>query len=230
MPRPGVGSNLKVMRRLLRRGVARFFAQETMVILRRETPARPVCHEDCAVLEYAASDPRVAQLYLTYDRGFAPERLKRRFELGLRFYELVKQGETLGTTWLVVDAERFIDEVAIGFRPETGALWLRDIFIAPEHRGRDLFRVFLDCLLARFYPGSPALWSDVRGDNEASLRAHTKYGFVRQKTYRVVHLFGILLLRLHWPTDPRISMAFEPRRRVVWTRRPYREFVEARRQ
>jgi GNAT superfamily N-acetyltransferase len=169
--------------------------------------------------------PAILQLHRQFGRGTTEDKIRRRFERGLRFWELRRGGKALASLWIASDGERFVDEIGQGFRVQERALWLRDVFVEARARGQGLFRVLLDAVAASA-PGPPrAFWSDVGAQNQVSMRAHTSYGFEVVSRYTCLHLVGRLLLRLEWPAVPPHASCYAPGRRWLYTGRAYRRFV-----
>jgi RimJ/RimL family protein N-acetyltransferase len=175
--------------------------------------------------EYLAYDAEVEAVHRELGRGFSEERARRRFQRGLRFYAVRQAGATVATTWMVVEGERFVDEIGAGFPLPTGDVWIRDAFVAPRHRGRRVFSAALDCVLSRGFPAASAVWSDVGRQNTASLRAHAAYGFAPVGRFTVLQLAGTVAVRLRWPAGRLRFAAHEAGRRVLLTGASYRRFI-----
>jgi GNAT superfamily N-acetyltransferase len=163
-----------------------------------------------------------------FDRGFSEERLRARFEHGLRLFVLREEGRVVATTWVIREGERFIDEAGAGIAAGNGVLCLRDVFVSASERGKGRFAILLDAVLARA-PGALAVRSVVDRGNRSSRRAHERYGFRPAGRIEVVHLLGRLMLRLRWPAALPVGSSFGGRQRVVRTGEAYRRFVAERR-
>jgi GNAT superfamily N-acetyltransferase len=178
--------------------------------------------------ELRPGDPRIRELERGFDRGLSEGAIAARFRHGLRFLVLGSPGGPVATTWVLPAGERFVEELGAGFAVPTGAVWLRDLFVAPAERGRGRFAELLDAVRAR-WPERSVLWSDVRHGNRPSLRAHLAYGFEVVSRHEVVHLFSRVLVRLRWSRESHPSTLFGGERRVVRSGELYRRFAEARR-
>ena len=163
------------------------------------------------------------------ERNLPAERARLRFSRGLCLYALEDQGHVLATTWLIRDGERFIDELGIGFRASGNHVWLRDVYVNPEHRGRGHFGQLLNAIRARSGNQIESFSSSVLVNNAASLRAHRKFGFTRVARYTVVEMLRPFVLRLRWPLHIRPCSVFAPTRRFLVEGSRYRTFVAQRR-
>jgi GNAT superfamily N-acetyltransferase len=164
-------------------------------------------------------------LHRALGRAVTEARLQLRFARGLRFYALEEEGRTLATTWAVVEGERFVDEIALGFPVSNDVLWWRDIFVAAEARGRGVFSALLDAVLAKEFRGKREMWSAVYVRNHPSMRAHQKRGFAVVCEYDVLHLMRVVTIRLRWPRTQPVGSAYQPERRLIWRGPRYRRFI-----
>lgn len=201
-----------------------FWDDACVLRMRRERSPRP--HPEFSLVEYRTFVPRILAVNESFDRGFAEARLRLRFDRGLRFYELAKDGQTLGTVWLIPGGERFLDEPGAALSLGEGGLSFRDIFVAPRARGGGVFEALFDAVLAQ-HPECRALWGVVNTSNRSSLRAHEKYGFSIVARYQVVHLAGTVMLRIRWPRRL-FSSGFKLGRRVLLTGPRFHRFVSER--
>jgi len=177
---------------------------------------------------YRAFEHEVVEVNRLLRRGFPEERLLARFRHGLKFFVLRAGEDVAATTWIVTEGERFVDEEGVGLLVPADGLWVRDIFIAPQRRGRGLFAVLLDGVREQF-PKVHSIWSDVDRDNHPSLSAHLRYGFEPVARFTTLHLAGQLMIRLRWPVSLPMGSVFKPHRRVLLTGAAYRQFVSERR-
>lgn len=216
-------------RRALRDGLRRLLRHHDLIVLERASlPSPKPLAPAFSLHSHEGFSSEVQEVNDAFDRGFSEDRLRARFEHGLRFLVLREEGRVVATTWLVRKGERFIDEAGVGIVVGNGVLSLRDVFVAASERGRGRFAILLDAMLAR-EPGARALWSVVEHGNRASRRAHERYGFRPAGRIEVVHLLGQLMLRLRWPSALRVGSSFGGRRRVIPTGGAYRRFVAGRR-
>lgn len=151
------------------------------------------------------------------NRSMTAERVSQRVAHGLRYFELYKDNRLTATTWIVWKGTRFVDEMGYHFPIPPRSFWIRDIFVAPEHRGQGMLSVFLDALLAGPFNGCDTVWSDVTADNAKSMNAHVKYGFREVSRMRGRRIGKLLLLRTREPEGFANIDGYEPRRRLVFT-------------
>jgi len=177
--------------------------------------------------EYDRDHPDVLAINLALGRHFPEERLRTRFERGLRFFALRKGDRVVATTWIIGPGERFIDEAGVGLIVESDALSQRDVFVAPAERGHGLYALMMDAVVARS-PGLRKLWALVEGWNRTSLRAHRRYGYEPAYRVEVLHLAGRLMVRLRSPDREALGTVFGGRRRFVLTGQRYRRFAAER--
>jgi hypothetical protein len=205
----------------------RWLVYSDVVIMRRRLAAPPPAHAGFTIVARDGYQPSLLALYDSLGRSLPEQRLQRRFERGLRFYELRRDGVTLASTWAASDgSQKFVDEIGLGFPARDGLVWLRDAFVAPGHRGEGLFAVLVDSLVTQALPQARELGSAVDRANRASMRAHMRYGHAPAARFRVLHLCGRLMLRLAWPHYEPLAAAFRPERRLLRTGEPYRRFID----
>ena len=200
-----------------------------LAILRKELIADPRAAAPFELTEHRLFTEGVLDVHRLLGREFRDEVIHRRFDRGLWFYALRNGDAPLASAWVVPKGERFVDEIGLGFPVGAGDVWMRDIFVAPQSRGKGAFSALLDHVLAGPFSGHSALWSAVYTDNHPSLRAHEKYGYRLAARYEVLHLSRRLLLRLRWPAPPPGGSSFQADRRLIVTGQGYRRFVENRR-
>lgn len=196
-----------------------------LVLMRCVIEETPSPRRELELVRHDRWHPELLVLHQSLERETSEQRLRQRFARGLRFYTLGHNGATLATAWAVVEGERFVDELAVGFPVSDRLHWWRDIFVAPRARGRGLFAEILDAVLARDFAGKREMWSAVNLRNPPSLQAHRKRGFLPVCEYDVLQLMGWMALRLRWPVGPPVGSAYQPERRVVWTGPRYRRFM-----
>lgn len=215
--------------RVMRRVPPALLVHRDLAILRKDLTALPKAAAGFELAEHRVFTGGVLDVHRQLKREFQEEGIRRRFERGLWFYALWRQGLPLASAWVVPRGERFVDEIGLGFRVGEGDVWMRDIFVASESRGAGTFAALLDHILAGPFSGRRALWSAVYTDNRSSLRAHEKYGYRIAARYEVLHLFRRLLVRLRWPAPPPGGSSFRANHRLILTGPPYRRFTDERR-
>jgi GNAT superfamily N-acetyltransferase len=207
--------------------IRQWLEHHDIVTLEKAVPELPPPPIGFALVEHREYSPRVLEIYRGFSRSFFNEAfLRRRFERGQVFYELLLGEQVQATTFLIPRGERFVDEIGLGFPVQEGAPWLRDIFVAPEARGQGRFATLLDAVLSRSRPVARALWSAVEGKNGTSLRAHLRYGFRPVQRFEVVHLGKAVLVRPRWPVAPAGGSQYRPEARALVTGRAYARFRE----
>lgn len=160
--------------------------------------------------------------HLAHGRRVPQQRIERRFSHGLRFFQLW-QGTTLAaSTWILQGGSRYIDEVGLAFPIAADEIWIRDVFVAPDLRGKRLYSHLLCAILSELDPQCSTLWSDVDLNNTASMHAHHAYGFRIQMRLRALDIGRWLRLRQLPPSWPLPLQALEPTRRLIVWREPLR--------
>ena len=201
----------------------RWFVHFDFLIVCKPLGASPPEHPGFTLIEHRRDSGSVERLYRSFGRDLTSDRVQRRFDAGLRFFELRRDGKPLASTWAVAENERFVDELGIGIRVGSGMLWLRDIFVADSERGRGIFSVLLD-EVQRPFPEARSLWSALIRSSRASVLAHQRYGHEVVSRYELLHLFGRVMFRLRWPRELPVGSAFRDGRRVLFTGESYRKF------
>lgn len=165
----------------------------------------------------AGEMPGILLGHTVHGRSIPPQRLERRFAHGLRFFQLWNGDALAASTWILHGGARYIDELALAFPIAADALWVRDIFVAPDQRGQQLFSRLLATIVDQIFPHCSALWSDVDRDNAASMRAHHHSGFRVVMRLRALDLGRRLRVR-QLPSAWALPItALEPTRHVlVW--------------
>jgi GNAT superfamily N-acetyltransferase len=206
---------------LFRRRVAR---RLSVLILRKESADPPAAPAGVHMVRHDEYDPAILDAYRLFGRTTTEERLRRRFQRGLRFCALHRTGVAVANLWIASEGERFVDELGQGFRVPDRAIWLRDVFVDKRARRQGLFSVLIDAV-AGAGAAPRSVWSDVGTRNVVSLKAHKSCGFEIVTRYRCLHLFGRVLVRLEWPAVPAHGSSYEAGRRWLYTGRDYRRFV-----
>jgi hypothetical protein len=217
--------------RTLVRSAKRCFSWRDLFIMRcgpREAIAVPLPVGAKLVAHRDYSDD-VVHILQTVERDLPPERVQLRFHRGLHFYVLWRDGQPVATTWVVpLNRERFVDEIAVGFRSSAGDVWLRDIFVAPYARGCGNFGLLLDALRNQLGVRDGTLWSAVYANNEPSIGAHKRYGYTVAARFQVLHMMGRFIVRVRWPIHlPGIS-AFRPESRILLRTADFDACIDAR--
>lgn len=198
---------------------------EHAIILRKEILRPPDAVGQARLAEHRTLNERMLGAYRQRGNDISPERLTRRFELGLRFFELVDGATYLANTWIVSKGTRFIDEVGYCFALISDELWVRDIYVSPRERGRGLFALLLDQVLREAFPRARVLWSNTDYKNRSSFRAHRRYGFEETEALRSLLVARHLLFRHRLVRE--VVSGFHPERRIVWLGSEWHRYVEA---
>lgn len=153
--------------------------------------------------------------HLAHGRRIPRLRIERRFNHGLRFFQLWKGDALAASTWMVHGGTRYIDELALAFPLSPSELWVRDIFVAPNMRRLGMFGELLTTIIVHAAPQSTVLWSDVDWSNTASIRAHQRSGFSIEMRLRALDFgrrYRLRSLPRHWP-QPLADL--EPARKLL---------------
>lgn len=155
---------------------------------------------------------------LAHGRQIPRQRIERRFNHRLRFFQLWKDERLAASTWIAQGGARYIDELALGFPLAADELWIRDIFVAPQMRGMGLFSQMLSALVSQLEPQCASLWSDVDWSNRASMHAHQRCGFIIEARLRAVDFGRRARLRSLPPSWHLPIIELEPTQRLImWT-------------
>ena len=184
-------------------------------------------HDDFFVNKYESCDPDIHSIYLKMNAFISQEMLSARCKHGMQFYELknTKTNETVAFTW-IIQGDRFIDEAGYHIKLKQGALWVRDINVAPQYRGQRIFSVFLNTIINRFFSDSYEVFSDVEPNNKPSIRAHLNYGFVVVDSLKVLRLARIIIIRIKILEQSYGLCGIKPGSRWLFTGRDYYEYRE----
>jgi len=182
-------------------------------------------HNGFSVVEFRQYHPSVLRIYHSMNRDFTLERAKNRFTHGLHFFALKKNEQILASAWIIPPSERFIDEIGLILLMENNSIWLRDIYIPSQHRGKGLFTIFLDLLLYYHYPNRLIFYSDVLKSNSSSMRAHLKYGFEIIDSILAVVFFNKLLWRIRLPKEL-LFTGFQKDNRIVLLNKKFQKFTQ----
>lgn len=163
---------------------------------------------------------RIVQADRDCGRNMDPQRLRRRFEHGFRFFAIEEAIEDrlrlVAWLWAVHGVPRYFDELAWDFELDSSLVWGRDAFVAQERRGRRLLAALMD-LAAETDQRPRRFISDVSALNQPSLRAHVALGFRELGTVQSLQIGSRLILRggrlPDWLPRP---VALRPRRRWLW--------------
>lgn len=192
---------------------------QDLVLMHAPVHALPMASPGGLRLREAGADemPEILLGHALHGRNIPPQRLQRRFAHGLRFFQLWNGDALAASTWILRGGARYIDELALAFPIAADELWVRDIFVAPEQRGQQLFSRLLATLVDQVFPHSSNVWSDVDRDNAASVRAHCTSGFRVAMRLRALELGRRVRVRQLPSAWPLPITALEPSRHVlVW--------------
>lgn len=198
---------------------------EHAITLRKEILRPPDAVGQARLAEHRTLNDRMLAAYRQRGNDISPERLARRLELGLRFFELVREETYLASVWIISKGARFIDEVGYCIVLGSDELSLRDSYVSPHVRGRGLWAQLVDQILREEFPKARALWSCVDKRNQLALRAHRRYGFEETEVLWAVRVAGHLLIRCR-PVHEAVS-GFQPERRIVWLGSEWHRYLEA---
>ena len=122
-------------------------------------------------------------------------RMASRLAHKMKFYAAFDGSRVIAYCWLHSESYRFFDEIACHVGHGKNDLWLRDVYVVPEMRGKKLFSKFIEEVIYSYYPDANNLYSDVFQNNSPSLRAHLNLGLEIIGRVQYVMLFKRFLLR-----------------------------------
>jgi len=209
---------------LTARWVAR---RQSVVILRKPLRDLAPVPPHWVLDELGDRPEAVIETYRALGRAVPETWLRRRCDLGQRFFVLRDGDQVLATTFVLAGGERFLDEFAQGLAMPAASFWLRDVYVVPARRGERLFGTLLDAVLARRFPDTRELLSDVRRDDAPSLRAHRRYGFEECGAVESWHLAQRVMWRSSRVPSLRPATDFAPGQRIFATGAAFRHFSES---
>lgn len=169
------------------------------------------------VVESRHQRDRILKAHKELGHRLADSVLERRLANRLAFVVFLAQGQLVASSWLATGG-RYVDELNWWLPIGEGELWLRDVFVVADWRGRRLFSCIVDALAQRHETTKVRVWSDVDWDNAASMRAHEAAGFQVVARVRALDLMGRLRIRSSLPTWPSPVKEIAPASRCVWLR------------
>lgn len=220
----GAKSRLRTARDQMVRITSSLFCYRRIAILRASVIlANP--DPGYSLREYKAYVPSIAASakYLGRKYPSLEERFRKRFKKGMRYYELLQEDQLLGTAWIHPDGFRYVDEIGFLIPISKNNIWLRDVFVAPEFRGRGLFSRMINMVISQYYPHISIIMSDTEICNKASMAAHQGSGFTLMGSMRVLHIAKILMLR-DPPLPPLNATGYKLPRAVCLTGSRYRDY------
>lgn len=173
------------------------FKYKRIVILRASITPPNTTDEGYQLVEHKAYVPSIAVAADSFSRKYPnlESRFRKRFDKGMRYYELRQNDKLLGTAWFHPSGYRYIDEMGYLIPVPKNNIWLRDLFIAPDYRGMGLFSRIVNMALNQYYPHVTTVMSDTEMCNKASMAAHNKCGFKVMGSIRAVHVANYFMLR-----------------------------------
>lgn len=133
----------------------------------------------------------------------------------------------MGSSWLIDGGVRYVDELNWLLPINADELWIRDVFVSPQLRGRRAFSTFVG-LMARHAPRKcRTIWSDVDWINRPSMQAHLAAGFTVFSRVKALDFLGTARLRSKLPTWHLPVEEMDPRSRWILLRGAARERHEA---
>lgn len=183
--------------------------------------------EDVSIVEHKTFLPSLMTSLESHGRESPGMRQKAisRFSHGQRLYECFIDEVLVATFWLHPNGRRFVDEAGYALKLPAGCTFLRDIFVAPEFRGRNIFSKVLSDAVRRFQPEIDRFWSDTTSDNLSSMRAHQKAGLEVVATFWVLHIARRIMIRSSAPKTIGKWTGFKFPQRLLITGSKYRDYV-----
>jgi GNAT superfamily N-acetyltransferase len=151
-----------------------------------------------------------------YGRRGNLDRIRRRFDYGLRCFAVEDDSTLIAWVW-VAPVVRYLDELQWLIPLDATQVWLRDAFVAPACRGQRL----METLMWKAWDkvGRPARYlSDVETSNRSSMRLHLRMGFSEVAVVRSVAIGRRLHLRVRPPQSIPHPQSLRPWQRVLWMR------------
>lgn len=176
-------------------------ADRNTIILLRKRFVPTKTDVDFTIEEHSADVEAVLDIYKTLNRYNSYKgadddaRMQSRIENGMRFFAAVRDGNPIAYLWFHTSSDRFFDEIGLFIKNGSDDLWLRDMYVAPEQRGRRLFATVLNAVISQYFPACCYLYSDVDSDNIASLKAHHRLGLEQIGKVSFTRVFKVLLSR-----------------------------------
>jgi len=157
----------------------------------------PPAEQVYSICEYGSYSDAIDNIHwqLARQADYSADRARQRFSNGLFFYALFDQQTVAASCWIHPQGKRFIDETGYMVSTAENSLWLRDIYVNPGYRGKQVCANFIRCAAHQFYPAATTFYSDIESHNTASIHAHKRAGFQYMCTLKAVHLFKYLMLR-----------------------------------
>ncbi|HEY9202315.1 MAG TPA: GNAT family N-acetyltransferase [Gammaproteobacteria bacterium] len=157
---------------------------------------------------------------------YTGEQLISRFSNGLYFYLIQDGSRCMATAWMHPKGERFVDEAGYILKAAGHSIWLRDVYVTPEYRGRGIFSDFIKQIAKQYYPAASFMFSDLETNNLKSRNAHKHCGFKFIAAFKVYHLLSSLMIRSPIEPDSQLISVFgyKPEKRICITCQTYSRF------
>ncbi len=154
------------------------------------------------------------------------EQLISRFTNGLYFYLVQDSNKCIATAWIHPAGQRFVDETGYLLKAAGNSIWLRDVYVIPEYRGRGIFSDFINQISKQYYPAALYMFSDIEKNNLRSKNAHQRCGFKFIATFKVFHFFNSLMIRSPVDTEKQLInvSGYKPEKRIFITCQNYNRF------
>jgi GNAT superfamily N-acetyltransferase len=166
-------------------------------------------------IEALAEPARIVQAHATIGHQVSEKMLERRLRNGLSFAVFHSAGTPIATSWLA-SGGRYVDEFNWWFPIAADELWIRDVFVHPQWRGRRVFSAIVLALGRRSGCPDRRIWSDVDWDNRPSMQAHKTAGFNVVARLRALDFGGIARWRCALPDWPLPVLEINPGSRWIW--------------
>ena len=197
-----------------------------MVVVSKDI-VKPASNQNMySVFRYSSFSDEVKSIYSHQKRSFGSRKV--RFERGLEFFVVKKKGRFVSYFWLVKpEKNRFIDECAINVQLTKDAVWLRDIYVAENERGKNHFGNILNQVIEKYYPHIEKIYSDFEVSNYPSFKAHEKYGFRSVGRLNSILLFKKILIRKIDKLEKMVITGYNQSKPIIVIDEEYKIYKEA---
>lgn len=169
------------------------------------------------VVNAVADKNRILEAHVVLGHRIGQAMLERRMANRLAFLTISIEGQPVASSWLATGG-RYIDELNWWLPIAPDEHWLRDVFVAPELRGRRFFTDIVTSLAMPEHGHARRIWSDVDWINTQSMRAHQAAGFRVAARVRALDIAGRLRVRSALPPWPLPVTEIDPASRFIWLR------------
>lgn len=180
------------------------------------------------IKEFTEYSPKIDNIYSEtgQKKYYSRKQLISRFSNGLHFYRIQDGNKCIASAWVHPEGKRFVDEVGYILKAADNSVWLRDVYVVPEYRGKGIFSDFIKQISKQYYPAASFMFSDLEANNLKSKNAHQRCGFKFIATFKVFHLFNSLMMRSPVESEKQLInvSGYKPEKRIFITSQNYSRF------